>query len=127
VQLELKLPQSVLIRMDEGDCLEVIGNLLDNAFKYCSGKISIAINNRGEGETQLLISDDGQGLRQQEVERILNRGTRLDQTSEGQGIGLAVVADIVKSYKIEMTFEKSSFGGLGVTLIFNQSELSSRG
>ncbi len=127
VQLELKLPQKVLIRMDEGDCLEVIGNLLDNAFKYCFGKISIAINNRGEGETQLLISDDGQGLRQQEVERILNRGTRLDQTSEGQGIGLAVVADIVKSYKIEMTFEKSSFGGLGVTLIFNQSELSSRG
>ena len=126
IHLDLDLPQKVLIRMDEGDCLEVIGNLLDNAFKYCSGKIFVAIKSRGEGETQLLISDDGQGLRQPEVERILNRGTRLDQTSEGQGIGLAVVADIVKSYKIEMTFEESSLGGLGVNLVFNQSDLSSR-
>jgi two-component system sensor histidine kinase PhoQ len=67
---------------------------------------------------QLTISDDGQGLEQQQVERILNRGTRLDQSSEGQGIGLAVVADIVKSYKIKMTFDRSALGGLGVMLVF---------
>ncbi len=125
VQMGLKLPQTVMIRMDESDCLEIIGNLLDNAFKYCNGIISITIDSQGEGETQLTISDDGQGLRQQEVERILNRGTRLDQTSEGQGIGLAVVADIVKSYKIEMTFKQSSLGGLSVMLLFKQSELGS--
>ena len=125
VQLEANLPQKFMIRMDEGDCLEVIGNLLDNAFKYCREKIAISADSYDEAEVRLTISDDGQGLRTQEVERILNRGTRLDQTSEGQGIGLAVVADIVKSYKIEMTFEQSSLGGLSVMLLFKQSELAS--
>lgn len=121
VQVESDLPSRLMLRMDESDCLEVIGNLLDNAFKYCKGRVAIAIDTIGESEMQLTISDDGQGLKQQEVERILNRGTRLDQTSEGQGIGLAVVADIVNSYKIKMTFDRSNLGGLRVSLIFQQA------
>ena len=125
VKVESNLPRKIMLRMDESDCLEVIGNLLDNAFKYCKGKVAIAIDSRDNGEMQLTISDDGQGLKRQQVQRILNRGTRLDQTSEGQGIGLAVVADIVKSYKIEMTFERSTLGGLSVMLLFKQSDTAS--
>jgi two-component system sensor histidine kinase PhoQ len=121
VQVESDLPSRLMLRMDESDCLEVIGNLLDNAFKYCKGRVAIAIDTIGENEMQLTISDDGQGLKQQEVERILNRGIRLDQTSEGQGIGLAVVTDIVNSYKIKMTFDRSNLGGLRVSLIFQQA------
>ena len=122
VQIESNLPRTIMLRMDESDCLEVIGNLLDNAFKYCKGKVAIAVDSRDNGEMQLTIADDGQGLKQQEVEKILNRGTRLDQTSEGQGIGLAVVADIVKSYKIGMTFDRSMLGGLSIVLLFKQSD-----
>ena len=125
VHIESNLPRTIMIRMEEGDCMEVIGNLLDNAFKYCNEQISISADSRGEGGTRLTISDDGQGLKLQEVERILNRGTRLDQTSEGQGIGLAVVADIVKSYNIDLSFEQSSLGGLSVTLLFKQSDFVS--
>ena len=125
VKVESNLPHKIMLRMDESDCLEVIGNLLDNAFKYCKGNVAIAIDSRDNGEMQLVISDDGQGLKRQQVQRILNRGTRLDQTSEGQGIGLAVVADIVKSYKIEMTFERSTLGGLSVMLLFKQSDTGS--
>ena len=125
VKVESNLPHKIMLRMDESDCLEVIGNLLDNAFKYCKGNVAIAIDSRDNGEMLLTISDDGQGLKRQQVQRILNRGTRLDQTSEGQGIGLAVVADIVKSYKIEMTFERSTLGGLSVMLLFKQSDTGS--
>ncbi|MHC4221511.1 MAG: ATP-binding protein [Planctomycetota bacterium] len=127
VQIESNLPRTIMLRMDESDCLEVIGNLLDNAFKYCTGKVAISVTNLDNDEMQLSIADDGQGLKQQEVEKILNRGTRLDQTSEGQGIGLAVVADIVKSYKIQMKFERSMLGGLGIILIFKQSDTVSDG
>lgn len=125
VHIESNLSRTIMIRMEEGDCMEVIGNLLDNAFKYCNEQITISADGRAEGGTRLTISDDGQGLKLQEVERILNRGTRLDQTSEGQGIGLAVVADIVKSYNIDLSFEQSSLGGLSVTLLFKQSDLVS--
>jgi len=118
VQIESHLPAIMMLRIDESDCLEVIGNLLDNAFKYCQRRVAIDVATGDDGAMQLTISDDGQGLEQQQVERILNRGTRLDQSSEGQGIGLAVVADIVKSYKINMTFDRSALGGLSVMLVF---------
>jgi two-component system sensor histidine kinase PhoQ len=104
--------------MDQSDGLEVIGNLLDNAFKYCQGHVLIGSHSVDNDEMQLTIEDDGPGLLPKQVEQILNRGARLDQTSEGQGIGLAVVADIVKSYHIEMTFDRSTLGGLRVALAF---------
>jgi len=118
VRVETSLPPAIMLRMDESDCLEVIGNLLDNAFKYSDGQVFISASEAGAGEMQLIIEDDGQGLDAQQIEQILNRGTRLDQVSEGQGIGLAVVADIVKSYNIKMTFKRSVPGGLGVQLVF---------
>jgi two-component system sensor histidine kinase PhoQ len=109
---------AIMIRMDESDCLEVLGNLLDNAFKYCRGQVFIGSREGTEGQIHLIIEDDGSGLVEQEIEQILNRGTRLDQVSEGQGIGLAVVADIVKSYNVDMIFNRSGHGGLGVELVF---------
>ncbi len=118
VKVDSKLPVQIMIRMDESDCLEVVGNLLDNAFKYSVGRIVIFAAMLNENEMELRIDDDGRGLEQEEVQQILSRGTRLDQSSEGQGIGLAVVADIVRAYNIDMNFERSEFGGLRVKLIF---------
>ncbi len=118
VRVEYQLAPVILLRMDQSDGLEVIGNLLDNAFKYCQGHVLIESHSVDNGEMQLTIEDDGPGLLPKQVEQILNRGARLDQTSEGQGIGLAVVADIVKSYHIEMTFDRSTLGGLSVVLVF---------
>jgi two-component system sensor histidine kinase PhoQ len=118
VRVEYRLAPVILLRMDQSDGLEVIGNLLDNAYKYCQGRVLIGSHSVDNGEMQLTIEDDGPGLLPKQVEQILNRGTRLDQTSEGQGIGLAVVADIVKTYHIEMTFGRSALGGLSVALAF---------
>ena len=116
IQFESNLPDSILIRMDESDCYEVIGNLLDNAFKYSQGKVIINTVTGSSDEIELNIEDNGKGLNSLEIERILNRGTRLDETNEGQGIGLAVVADIVKSYNIDLNFNSSTLGGLKVVL-----------
>jgi len=66
----------------------------------------------------LAIEDDGDGLDESEIETIVNRGTRLDEATEGQGIGLAVVADIVESYNIGLTFGAAGLGGLRVELEF---------
>ncbi len=69
----------------------------------------------------LMIDDDGEGLVETEVEQMLNRGTRLDEATEGQGIGLAVVADIVESYSIELSFGQGELGGLQARLTFQTS------
>jgi two-component system sensor histidine kinase PhoQ len=118
VEVQCRLPDQILLRMDEGDCLEVVGNLLDNAFKYGRRKIFIMGGEVDEKHMLLKIDDDGEGLPVEEIELILNRGTRLDEAIEGQGIGLAVVADIVESYNIELKFAASEHGGLEVSLVF---------
>jgi len=118
VKVVRELPPRMLLRMDEGDCLEIVGNLLDNAFKYGRRCINIAGRMLDDKTTSLVIDDDGDGLADSEIEQILNRGTRLDEATEGQGIGLAVVADIVQSYNIELAFSRADSGGLRVSLIF---------
>jgi two-component system sensor histidine kinase PhoQ len=122
VRVERSLPPTMSLRMDEGDCLEIVGNLLDNAFKYGKSRIALtALCDEMSRSLNLVIEDDGEGLTDSEIEKILNRGTRLDEASEGQGIGLAVVADIVQSYNIELDFGRGKLGGLQVSLKFQTS------
>ncbi len=118
IVVERSLPGQILLRMDEGDCLEVVGNLLDNAFKYGNKKISIEVEEGEDRAITLAIEDDGDGLAAYKIEQILNRGTRLDEATEGQGIGLAVVADIVESYNIDLNFSSAGLGGLRISLGF---------
>lgn len=119
VELDIALPKQIHLRMDEGDFLEVIGNLLDNAFKYGKNLVKLSSQNLDNGETLISVEDNGCGLNEEEVRKILNRGARLDQVREGQGIGLAVVADIVKTYNIGLDFSRSRLGGLKVELRFH--------
>lgn len=118
IVVDRRLPTQALLRMDEGDCLEVVGNLLDNAFKYGNKRISIDLRAGEDRSMTLTIEDDGDGLAADAIQQILNRGTRLDEATEGQGIGLAVVADIVESYNIELKFGDSNLGGLRSCLVF---------
>lgn len=115
VSIELRTELSSSLRMDESDLLEVLGNLIDNACKY--GKSQVSIQALQSHETIVLtIEDDGAGLKPDQIETLLTRGNRLDQTQEGQGIGLAVVTEIVEAYDITMNFSRSSLGGVKVTL-----------
>ncbi|MET0092273.1 MAG: ATP-binding protein [Sedimenticola sp.] len=62
-----------------------------------------------------LAEDDGKGLGQEQIEQLIQRGSRLDESVEGHGLGLSIVNDIVKLYGAELTFEKSArLGGLAV-------------
>ncbi len=118
LNVEVDLLPSMLLRIDQGDCLEVVGNLLDNAFKFARQQVSLNASCDSAGAAVLRIDDDGKGLAEDQIQHILTRGMRLDESTEGQGIGLAVVADIVKSYNIEMAFSPSALGGLCVSLKF---------
>ncbi len=120
-RLDIDLPEEIYLRMDEGDFLEVVGNLLDNAFKYGKNHVRVTSWQLNNGEMGIGIEDNGAGLNEEEINNLLNRGVRLDQVHEGQGIGLAVVADIVKTYNISLSFDRSELGGLKVDLILQSA------
>ncbi|WOX06282.1 ATP-binding protein [Microbulbifer pacificus] len=99
VDAELLCDDAVLFYGDEGDLMEMLGNLLDNGYKYGGGKLLAKIANTGDQRgLEMIIADNGPGLTEEQWRQVVQRGVRADQQQQGQGIGLAVVVDIVESY-----------------------------
>jgi len=110
VHTQLRLEDSALCKMDESDLMELLGNILDNAFKYCRNAVHIRVSISSERCT-VFVEDDGPGIPVQQREDIFARGQRLDTKKPGQGIGLAVVNDIVRSYDADISLGDSELGG----------------
>lgn len=119
VQVEIAVDQALYLAMDEGDLMELFGNLLENAFKWCTSRVQISANATSTG-IALRIEDDGPGIDPSQLNHILQRGVRADETVPGHGIGLAVARDIVAVYQGEITLGRSHLGGAAVNLIFPQ-------
>lgn len=100
---------------DERDLMEIMGNLVDNACKYGDGRIEIRAKNSENGEQFLFrVDDNGPGIPREKRDKVLQRGMRADTSEAGQGIGLAVVADIVDSYNGEVSILDSPLGGVRI-------------
>jgi len=115
---ENRIDTDIQLRVDERDLMEVLGNLLDNAFK--ASKQQVVINADTSKEKILLISieDDGDGIPEQQRHSVLQRGGRADTQHSGQGIGLAVVQDILNSYQAHLHIDKSALGGAKIQIEF---------
>jgi two-component system sensor histidine kinase PhoQ len=102
---------------DITDLMEILGNVIDNACKAAIKQVTVtALAN--VNELLIHIEDDGPGIPKNKREQLLERGTRLDSYKEGQGIGMAVVADLVSAYQGQLEIKQSDFGGAKLTLIF---------
>ncbi|MFC1362147.1 MAG: sensor histidine kinase [gamma proteobacterium symbiont of Ctena orbiculata] len=104
---------------DREDILELLGNLLDNACKWAKGRVRCTLS--GEQQLKIVVEDDGEGLVDEEVARMTMRGSRLDEDMEGQGLGLAIVSDVVTLYEGELEFDRSpQLQGLRVSVVLNR-------
>jgi len=98
-------------RGDREDMLELFGNLLDNAAKWARSRVLLAIG-PGPG-LAFTVEDDGPGVPEAGRERITERGVRLDEAVNGEGIGLAVCSEVVEEYGGTLTLSRSPrLGGL---------------
>lgn len=114
------VPAGVKFRGEKQDLEEMLGNLLDNAFKWADSTVEVSLAPAGEtgvGRMALLIDDDGPGLPSEALADVLKRGRRLDETTPGSGLGLSIVVDLAKLYGGELSLEKSPLGGLRARLV----------
>lgn len=120
VSVVAQLDDNVLFYGDERDLLEVLGNVLDNAFKYGEGKVGISTSSASNDfqSLEIVIEDNGSGISEEKQEFVLQRGARADTLVQGQGIGLAVVTDIVSSYDGTIGVGGSDLGGAKITMRF---------
>jgi len=116
INVTTHVDSALIFRGDEGDLMEVLGNLLDNAFKWAHQNIEISAQQSGK-QLLIVISDDGSGIAQEKAEKLLQRGVRADQTTAGHGIGLSIVKSIVHTYGGNLTILKSDLGGAKVRVL----------
>ncbi len=114
IEVQQNLPAALAVRGDERDLMEMLGNLLENAFKYTRRRV--AVRGWREDRVVLVIDDDGPGIDPSLREEVLNRGSRADELRPGQGIGLAMVSELVAAYGGELTIARSPWGGASLRL-----------
>jgi signal transduction histidine kinase len=84
------------------DATELLGVLLDNAVKWSNTEVRITA--QGENGLRVVIEDDGPGVSADQIAKLGQRGVRLDEATEGSGLGLSIAADIVEAYGGQMNF-----------------------
>lgn len=115
-QVSLDIDDQLSFPGDEGDAMEVFGNLLENAFKYGHNRVAV-IAHQTKTDLIVKIADNGSGIPDTLKQQILNRGARADTSLQGQGIGLSIVVDILSSYQGELAVGNSdALGGAEFTL-----------
>lgn len=111
---------------EEGDLLELLGNLLENAFKWAGGRVLLSVRKRLPDNPkawrtglEVKVEDDGPGIPPEQLERVLQRGVRGDERVQGHGIGLAIVEDIVRAYRGTLQVDRSAeLGGACFHVVF---------
>jgi signal transduction histidine kinase len=113
LDIQISAPNRAL-PYDREDLLELIGNLSDNACKWAKQRVRIDVSEIDQG-LQVRVSDDGAGCTSNDHERMGQRGTRLDESVPGHGLGLAICREITDFYQGQLSFETDpELGGLAV-------------
>ncbi|WP_435103242.1 ATP-binding protein [Arhodomonas sp. AD133] len=98
----------------EDDLMEIAGNLVDNAWKYARSEIRVSTEADDAGTFRLTVEDDGPGIPAAVRDAVTRRGVRLDEHTPGEGIGLAVVGELVAAAGGTLSIDASPLGGTRV-------------
>jgi signal transduction histidine kinase len=103
-----------VLPLDRSDLLEILGNALDNAWKWARSEVSVRLWS-SVSHWHIDVEDDGPGIVDTaERQLVLMRGQRLDESTAGQGLGLSIIAETVATYGGKFVLDQSALGGLAV-------------
>ncbi|MGH7120132.1 MAG: sensor histidine kinase [Acetobacteraceae bacterium] len=115
IRMETDIPAGASVPFERTDLAEVLGNLLDNAVRHAESRVRV-IAFHGENGVSIAVEDDGPGIAPAVRAAVLARGARLDELSEGAGLGLAIVLDVLDAYGWRLVLDTSALGGLKATV-----------
>ncbi|MCW8883655.1 MAG: ATP-binding protein [Motiliproteus sp.] len=116
LDIELEISSDSCFPGERSDYTEMIGNLLDNAGKWCQKRVLVT-SQCSETELLIRIEDDGPGCSGELIHQLLDRGVRADESKTGHGLGLSIVAAIVQQYDGGIEIDRSQgFGGAQITI-----------
>ena len=115
IAVDMRVAEDVKVKCDPQDLDEMLGNLLDNAWKYAASRIEVSAD-ASRSSVTIQIDDDGPGLPQEAIDRALVRGSRLDEAGEGHGFGLPIARELAELHGGALDLGPSPLGGLRATL-----------
>ena len=120
LSIALSVEPNTLFVGDRGDLLELMGNLIDNACKWCQQQVRVEVTSDPSGDPRqrlrIVVEDDGPGISEADRARVLERGVRADERVPGHGLGLAMVRDTVDLYGGRLSVEQSTLGGARISV-----------
>ncbi|WP_416305335.1 ATP-binding protein [Neptunicella sp. SCSIO 80796] len=119
LNIELVSPHKPTFAGNKTDIMELLGNILDNACKAARQNVLVRLQ-VAPRLLQISVEDDGPGIPAEQREAMMGRGSRLDTYGEGQGIGMAIVADLLFAYEGQIDIGCSELGGAKITLQFQR-------
>jgi signal transduction histidine kinase len=119
--IDLDVQAQPHFRGERQDLEEMVGNLVDNACKWASSRVSIEVLTEqpepGRERVRLVVDDDGPGLTPTQREQVAKRGRRLDETKPGSGLGLSIVVELAGLYGGALNLGTAPIGGLRAELV----------
>lgn len=120
IEFDYHVSQQNLNNVDRHDVLELLGNLLDNAAKWAKGRVRCSIEQ--SDRIHIVVEDDGNGVSEEALTALTQRGHRIDESLPGHGLGLSIVKEIVELYDGTLKFDRSpDLGGLRVQVSLTSS------
>jgi signal transduction histidine kinase len=98
------------------DVDEIMGAMIDNAFKWAKSSVRI-VGRADGGEIAIVIEDDGPGIKSDNITEVMNPGVRLDETVPGDGFGLSIAREVCELYGGRVTLMNLPEGGLSATVV----------
>lgn len=129
IELELRGEPGIMILASSQLLAILLRNLLDNAIKYtpAHGHVCVCIAPFAD-QCQVSFEDSGPGVAEEDFARLTQRFYRCVETArqaEGSGLGLSIVQRILSLHEADITFARSGWGGLKVTVRFNKHSILS--
>jgi two-component system sensor histidine kinase PhoQ len=120
VRCTVDVAPNAAFRGDPGDLTEILGNLMDNGYKYSKARVRVTAHSTPE-RLVITVGDDGRGITAEEAATLFQRGKRADESVPGQGIGLAVVRETVELYHGTLTVGRSTLGGAEISVLLGRA------
>ena len=122
VAIDVDVDPKAVFRGERGDFDELVGNLLENAAKWCKSRVNVTVTRNDDG-MEVKVDDDGPGLPAEHRAKALERGKRLDESEPGTGLGLSIVSELADIYGGRLHLEDSPIGGLRARLVLPAAPL----
>ncbi|GDX06708.1 two-component system sensor histidine kinase PhoQ [Buttiauxella sp. A111] len=119
VTITLDISPEITFMGEKNDFMEVMGNVLDNACKYCLEFVEIS-GRQLDDTLHLFVDDDGPGIPESKRSLVFDRGQRADTLRPGQGVGLSVAREIVEQYDGQIQTSSCELGGARMEVIFGR-------